>query len=105
MTSSYIARKKYVKNKNYLYAHIAVANFGWHLKNKIQLLFMIYINDLLFGIGNWRLKFAHHTNIFTRLTDDTYWHSLQAQCNQTFCLRSTMAKAIQYHQMQSHAYW
>jgi len=35
MTSCYIARKKYVKNKNYLYARITIANFGGRLKNKM----------------------------------------------------------------------
>jgi len=41
------------------------------------LLFLIYINDLEFGIDNWTLKFADDTNIFTRITDDNDWHSLQ----------------------------
>ena len=39
------------------------------------LLFLIYIND--FGIDNWILKFADDTKIFTRITDDNDWHSLQ----------------------------
>ena len=41
------------------------------------LLFLIYINDLEFGIDNWTLKFADDTKIFTRITDDNDWHSLQ----------------------------
>ena len=41
------------------------------------LLFLIYINDLEFGIDNWILKFADDTKIFTRITDDNDWHSLQ----------------------------
>jgi len=41
------------------------------------LLFLIYINDLEFGIDNWILKFADDTEIFTRITDDNDWHSLQ----------------------------
>jgi len=42
-----------------------------------QLLFLIYINDLEFGIDNWILKFADDTKIFTRISDDNDWHSLQ----------------------------
>jgi len=38
------------------------------------LLFLIYINDLEFGIDNWILKFADDTKIFTRITDDNDWH-------------------------------
>jgi len=34
------------------------------------LLFLIYINDLEFGIDNWILKFADDTKIFTRITVD-----------------------------------
>jgi len=41
------------------------------------LLFLIYIIDLEFGIDNWILKFADDTKIFTRITDDNDWHSLQ----------------------------
>ena len=41
------------------------------------LLFLIYVNDLEFGIDNWILKFADDTKIFTRITDDNDWHSLQ----------------------------
>ena len=41
------------------------------------LLFLIYINDLEFGIDNWILKFADDTEIFTRITDNNDWHSLQ----------------------------
>jgi len=41
------------------------------------LLFLIYINDLEFGIDNWTFKFADDTKIFTRITDDNDWHSLQ----------------------------
>ena len=42
-----------------------------------QLLFLIYINDLEFGIDNWILKFADDTKIVIRITDDNDWHSLQ----------------------------
>ena len=42
-----------------------------------SVLFLIYINDLEFGIDNWILKFADDTKIFTRIIDDNDWHSLQ----------------------------
>ena len=58
------------------------------------LLFLIYINDLDFVIDNWILKFADDTKIFTRITDDNDWHSLQDDLSKLTTWFEKMANAF-----------
>ena len=69
------------------------------------LLFLIYINDLDYGIKNWILKFADDTKLFGKIQGTSDVIKLQDDLDQFASVGRGMANVVQHRKVQGYAYW